>query len=77
MNKRIRTAVAAATLVGGFTMVQAGTASAAHCVENGSPGFSYFGQEGRSSADNFEPGANECRAATGSPSNRAPGPNRR
>ncbi|MCA1675802.1 MAG: hypothetical protein LC799_27700 [Actinobacteria bacterium] len=76
MNKRIRVAVAAATIVGGFTIAQGSTALAAHCVENGSPGFSYYGQEGRSSAGNVEPGANECPANTGSPSDRAPGQNR-
>ena len=74
MSKRIRLAFAAATLFGGFTMTLAGTASAAHCVENGSPGFSYFGQEGRTSEGNVGgPGGNECPANTGSPSDRAPG----
>jgi len=77
MNKQIRVALAAATLFGGFTMTQAGTASAGHCVEDGSPGFSYFGKEGRLEDDNVDPGANECRANTGSPSVRAPGQNRR
>ncbi len=76
MNKRTRLAVAAATIIGGFTIAQAGTASAAHCVEDGSPGFSYFGQEGRLKAGNVDPGANECPANTGSPSDRAPGQNR-
>ena len=74
--KKIRIAIAAATIFGGFTMAQAGTASAAHCVEDGSPGFSYFGKEGRLKEDNVEPGANECRGATGSPSERAPGRNK-
>lgn len=76
MSKRIRIAVAAATIFGGFTIAQAGPASAGHCVEDGSPGFSYFGQEGRSKAGNVDPGANECPATTGSPSERAPGQNR-
>jgi len=76
MSKRTRLAVAAATIIGGFTIAQAGTASAAHCVEDGSPGFSYFGQEGRLKAGNDDPGANECPANTGSPSDRAPGQNR-
>ena len=57
-------------------MIQAGSASAAHCAKDGSPGFSYFGQEGRLEADNVGgPGANECPANTGSPSVRAPGQN--
>jgi hypothetical protein len=77
MNKRIRIAIAAATIVGGFTMTQTGSASAAHCAKDGSPGFSYFGQEGRSEADNVGgPGANECPANTGSPAVRAPGQNK-
>jgi hypothetical protein len=58
------------------SLMVAGPASAAHCFEDGSPGFSYFGQEGRESTDNVEsknPGATECVANTGSPSDRAPG----
>ncbi len=79
MNKRIRIAIAAATIVGGFTMTQAGSASAAHCVapvgEPSSPGFSYFGQDGRKDGDPT-PGASVCRERTGSPSTRAPGQNK-
>ncbi len=49
MNKRIRLVVAAAAVVGGFTVSQAGAVSAAHCVapadEPSSPGFSYFGND--------------------------------
>jgi hypothetical protein len=58
------------------SLMVAAPASAAHCVEDGSPGFSYFGKEGRESADNTAPGANECPANTGSPSERAPGQNK-
>ena len=77
MSKRIRAAVVAAAVFGGLTIAQAGPASAAHCFKNGSPGFSYFGQEGRTEAGNVgNPGANECPANTGSPSVRAPGQNR-
>ncbi len=56
------------------SLMVAAPASAAHCVneEGDSPGFSYFGQDGR--AD--DPTADECRANTGSPSERAPGQNR-
>ena len=75
MNKLVRIAFVAATIVGGFTFTQVGSASAAHCVKDGSPGFSYYGQEGRTE-DTDGPGANECRGATGNPSNRAPGQNR-
>ncbi len=77
MNKATRFAIAAAAAIGTMTIGQAGAASAAHCAKNGSPGFSYFGQEGRTEADNVGgPGANECPANTGSPSVRAPGQNR-
>jgi len=72
MNKRIRLVVAAAAVVGGFTLTQAGPASAAHCVKGDSPGFSYFGQDGREDGDPT-PGASVCRERTGSPSARAPG----
>lgn len=77
MNKRIRVAIAAATLAGGFTLAFTGTASAAHCRQDGSPGFSYFGQDGRSESDNVgNPGATECAKGPANPSNRAPGQNR-
>ena len=80
MNKRIRIAIAAATIVGGFTMTSAGSASAAHCAQDGSPGFSYFGKEGRldtsPTGNTGGPGGNECPANTGSPSVRAPGQNK-
>ena len=75
MNKHIRIAVAAATIVGGFGIAQTGTASAAHCAKDGSPGFSYFGQEGRTSDGNVgNAGATEC-TDTANPSTRAPGQN--
>jgi len=74
MNKRIRLAVAAAAVVGGITLSQPGAASAAHCVKDDSPGFSYFGKDGREDGDPT-PGASVCRERTGSPSARAPGQN--
>lgn len=76
MNKRIRLVVAAAAVVGGFTLTQAGPVSAAHCVSPSgtSPGISYFGQDGRE--DGNPRGASACREATGSPSERAPGQHR-
>jgi hypothetical protein len=59
------------------SLMVAGPASAAHCFEGGSPGFSYFGQEGRESTGNVgNSGATECVANTGSPSDRAPGQNK-
>ena len=76
MKKKISVLIAG-TAVGILAAVgSAIPASAAHCVEDGSPGFSYYGQEGRSKAGNVDPGANECPAITGSPSDRAPGQNR-
>jgi hypothetical protein len=56
------------------SLMVAGPASAAHCVSpsGDSPGFSYFGQVGK----NSDPTADECRANTGSPSERAPGQNK-
>lgn len=58
------------------SLMVAGPASAAHCVspDGTSPGFSYFGQDGRD--DGNPKGASACRTATGSPSERAPGQNR-
>jgi len=87
MRKRVRIAVAAAAMVGGLTISQGGIASAAHCVEGDSPGFSYYGNDhvaaeeshgGTPEGGNPGPhagtsGASNCRATTGSPSDRAPG----
>lgn len=58
------------------SLMVAGPASAAHCVspEGDSPGFSYFGQEGRDETPATD--ASDCRDATGSPSERAPGQNK-
>ena len=79
MNKKIRVAIASAAVIGGFALSPAGTASAAHCVEDGSPGFSYFGKDGRAEDSNVgNPGATECAKSTTlpSPSTRAPGQNK-
>ncbi len=61
------------------SLMVAGPASAAHCVQGDSPGFSYFGtdfvkEKGAQGA--ATPGASSCRADTGSPSERAPGQNK-
>jgi hypothetical protein len=77
MNKK-KIILGAAFAVMSSLMV-AGPASAAHCVEGDSPGFSYFGtdfvkENGAQGA--ATPGASSCRADTGSPSERAPGQNR-
>ncbi len=60
------------------SLMVAGPASAAHCVQGDSPGFSYFGtdfvkEKGAQGA--ATPVASSCRADTGSPSERAPGQN--
>jgi len=70
-NKKIILGAAFALM---SSLMVAGPASAAHCVEGNSPGFSYFGQDGREENDN-PPGASVCRENTGSPSERAPGQN--
>ncbi len=75
MLKNIAKAIAVTAIAGGAVLVLAGGASAAHCVEGDSPGFSYFGQDGREDGDPT-PGASVCRERTGSPSERAPGQNK-
>jgi hypothetical protein len=72
MNKK-KIILGAAFAVMSSLMVAA-PASAAHCVKGDSPGFSYFGQDGRD--DGNPKGASACRDATGSPSARAPGQTR-
>jgi len=73
-------------MASGSVVLSAGGASAAHCVEGDSPGFSYFGTDHVKEADHAEggnpgphagtSGASNCRDTTGSPSERAPGKNR-
>lgn len=79
MKKKISVLIAG-TAVGILAAVgSASPASAAHCVEDGSPGFSYFGQEGRTQGGNVgNPGATECAKSTTlpRPSTRAPGQNK-
>ena len=67
------------------SLMVAGPASAAHCVEGDSPGFSYFGTEfvqekGAQEAADGSPGGSTCgpsQSADGiSPSERAPGQTR-
>ena len=74
MLKKIVKAVAVTAIAGGSVLVGASGASATHCVKGDSPGFSYFGQDGRE--DGAPRGASVCRENTGSPSERAPGQNR-
>ena len=79
----------AVAAVAAFAVAPTG-ASAAHCVEGDSPGFSYFGKDhvaqqeahgGSPEGGNPGPhagtsGASNCRETTGSPSERASGRNR-
>ena len=87
MRRKLSSAVVAVAAVAAFAAVPTG-ASAAHCqnVEMTSPGFSYFGTDHVKESDHAEggnpgphagtSGASNCRATTGSPSERAPGQNR-
>lgn len=45
MNRKISLAFAAAAAVAGLGLAQAAPASAAHCFEGDTPGFSYFGND--------------------------------
>jgi hypothetical protein len=80
MRKKLGTAAAMAGMAA--LAFAPASAPAAHCVQDGSPGFSYFGSErpGGNDRGSFDggtsQGASACREATGSPSNRAPGQNR-
>ena len=88
MRKKFGMAVTVAAMAA-IAVVPAG-ASAAHCVEGNSPGFSYFGNDhvaedeahgGSPEGGNPGPhagtsGASNCRETTGSPSERAPGQNK-
>lgn len=73
MKKRIAIGIVFAAM---SSLMVGAPASAAHCVneEGTSPGFSYFGKDGRN--DGEPRGASACRDATGSPSERAPGQNK-
>ncbi len=85
MRKKLRAAAVAGAAMSALAFVPAG-ASAAHCVEGDSPGFSYFGTDHVKEADHPEggnpgphagtSGASNCRDTTGSPSERAPGQNK-
>ena len=56
MRKRIGYSIAAAAIIGGFSIGSAGAASAAHCNDNGGPGNSDFASHVRT---NTIPGHNE------------------
>jgi len=75
MIKKIGYAFATVALAAGASIGGATAASAAHCTEGKSPGFSYLGGEVASGDRDAKDtkGASGCRAATGSPSDRAPG----
>ena len=85
MRKKLGYLLFAAAMTGGMTLGTAGAASAAQCQDPATttPGFSYFGTVHVQQADHAEggnpgphagtSGASNCRATTGSPSERAPG----
>lgn len=83
MRRKLTKCIAVTAMVAGSISLSAGGASAAHCVEGDSPGFSYFGNthvaEGDAHANEGQgvhagtSGASNCRDTTGSPSERAPG----
>lgn len=83
MRSKLTKSIAVTAMVVGSISLSAGGASAAHCVEGDSPGFSYFGNdhvaqesphanEGKGQHAGTA-GASSCRDSTGSPSERAPG----
>jgi len=87
MLVKLAKATAILAMASGSVLLSAGGASAAHCVEGDSPGFSYFGTDhvkedghanegGNPGPHMGTPGASNCRDTTGSPSERAPGKNR-
>lgn len=86
MKRTLGYAFVVAAMAGGVTLGATGTASAAHCVEGSSAGFSYFGTDHVQEAEHAEggnpgphagtSGASNCRETTGSPAERAPGQNR-
>ena len=86
MKRRLTYSAVTVLMAGGLTIASGGAASAAHCVEGDSPGFSYFGTTHVQEATHAEggnpgphagtSGASNCRETTGSPSERAPGQNR-
>ena len=56
----------------GMAFGTAGVANAAHCAQDGSVGFSYFGQDGRE--EGLPRGASACPTSpAGNPQDRAPG----
>lgn len=83
--KIVKYALLTVAMAGGLAFSSAGAASAAHCVEGSSTGFSYFGTDHVKESTHAEggnpgphagtSGASNCRATTGSPSERAPGRN--
>ena len=75
MKKSLALTLLTTAMATGMALGTGGVANAAHCVQVGSPGFSYFGQDGRTETGptTVPPGASECPVLTGSPSTRAPG----
>lgn len=80
---KIAHALLVTAMAGGMAVASATGASAAHCVEGDTPGFSYFGtdhaqetdrpQGSRTGPNGGTQGASNCNETTGNPSERAPG----
>lgn len=75
MKKSLAYAILTTAMATGVALGTGGVANAAHCAQNGSPGFSFFGQDGRGGPDDaVAPGASECTTSpVGTPQDRAPG----
>lgn len=72
MKKSLAYGVITAAMAVGMALGTGGVANAAHCAKDGSPGFSYFGQDGRE--DGNPRGASACPTSpAGDPQDRAPG----
>lgn len=75
MKKSLAYAILTTAMATGVTLGTGGVANAGHCAQNGSTGFSYYGQDGRGEpGDEVAPGASECTTSpAGTPQDRAPG----
>lgn len=72
MKKSLAYGVLTTAMAAGIALGTGGVANADHCAKDGSPGFSYFGQEGRE--DGNPRGASGCPISpAGDPQDRAPG----
>ena len=72
MKKSLAYGVLTFAMSAGIAFGMGGVANAGHCADGPTPGFSYFGQDGRE--DGNPRGASSCPTSpAGSPQDRAPG----